>query len=69
MEDKKTCEITFEEGSGLTGGRAPMLKRAVMDARTVGGSLLGRATARALAVAESRPRRTGQATELDNVEG
>ena len=39
--------------SGLTGGRAPMLKRAVMDARTVGGSLLGRATARALAVAES----------------
>ena len=39
--------------SGLTGGRAAMLSRAVTDGKTVGDSLMGRAAARALAVAES----------------
>ena len=39
--------------SGLTGGRAAMLKDAVTGGKTVGGALLGRAAARALAVAES----------------
>ena len=39
--------------SGLTGGRAAVLKSAVAKGCTVGGPLLGRAAARALAVAES----------------
>ena len=34
--------------SGLTGGRAAMLKDAVTGGKTVGGALLGRAAARAL---------------------
>ena len=39
--------------SGLTGGRAAQLKSAVSAGTTVGGPLLGRVTARALAIAES----------------
>ena len=39
--------------SGLSGGQASRLKSAVQAGATVGGSLLGRAAARALAVAES----------------
>ena len=39
--------------SGLTGGQAARLKTAVGTGGTVGGSLLGRAEARALSVAES----------------
>ena len=39
--------------SGLSGGQASRLKEAVRTGATVGGPLLGRATARALAVAES----------------
>ena len=39
--------------SGLTGGQAPKLRDAADAGSTVGGSLLGRAASRALAVAES----------------
>ena len=39
--------------SGLTGGQAPKLRDAAKAGGTAGGSLLGRATSRALAVAES----------------
>ena len=38
--------------SGMTGGQAPKLLDAVQQGRTVGGSYLGRAAARALAIAE-----------------
>ena len=38
--------------SGMTGGQAPKLMQAVREKRSVGGSFLGRAAARALAIAE-----------------
>ena len=38
--------------SGMTGGQAARLQAAVTENRTAGGTLLGRAAARALAIAE-----------------
>ena len=38
--------------SGMTGGQAAKLQSAIREKRTVGGDLLGRAAARALAIAE-----------------
>ncbi len=49
---EKGMDRALRSVSGLTGGRAPMLLSAAQAGVTAGGALLGRAEARALAVAE-----------------
>ena len=54
---RQSAERGFDPGthsmSGMTGGQAAKLMAAAQDGRTAGGGYLGRAAARALAIAES----------------